>query len=357
MPVPKPLPASIRTLKARLKVLGRPAVWGSASILILALFFLSKYWQHPQQFLGLEGDRESLPTSEASESTPPSPLDPFSSVEDAETTPQSESALAPFLADFEQNRLETLRLSRPLTSSERSNPASSLPIPLIGVDPEGNSRTDLPNLGTSASFPTLSEDDLRNATAAPSTTNSQAQPAVNPLQSALDRRATDSPSTSQVSSPTPAGSASLSQAESTRTTATSASFRSGATYSPQPLPGQPLPQQTLIQPQFVPQTSPAPGTTGYRLPASLSSPVTDSAVGSFDRLSSPSNIAPLPALPPRSISPLVPPSLPSGNAVNNGINPQPQVSQPLAVPAPFSVPRAVPGRTIGGGQINTFSNP
>lgn len=62
--------------------------------------------------------------------------------------------------------------------------------------------------------------------------------------------------------------------------------------------------------------------------------------------------------------PLVPTTtqvLPNTSGVNNSnlVNPgiQTAPNQVQNAPAPFSVPRNPPGRNIGGGQINTFSNP
>ncbi|MFB2897893.1 hypothetical protein ACE1CI_33690 [Aerosakkonemataceae cyanobacterium BLCC-F50] len=43
------------------------------------------------------------------------------------------------------------------------------------------------------------------------------------------------------------------------------------------------------------------------------------------------------------------------NSVNSAVQTTP--NQVQNTPAPFSIPRTPPGRTIGGGQINTFSNP
>lgn len=45
----------------------------------------------------------------------------------------------------------------------------------------------------------------------------------------------------------------------------------------------------------------------------------------------------------------------NSNLVNSGVQTVP--NQVQNAPAPFSVPRTPPGRNIGGGQINTFSNP
>ncbi len=65
----------------------------------------------------------------------------------------------------------------------------------------------------------------------------------------------------------------------------------------------------------------------------------------------PVGVVPNPA-PMGAISP-VETTNPAANPLNSGSNP---AAVPVN-PQPFSVPRSVPGRSIGGGNINTFSNP
>ncbi|MCT7957563.1 hypothetical protein [Laspinema palackyanum] len=57
--------------------------------------------------------------------------------------------------------------------------------------------------------------------------------------------------------------------------------------------------------------------------------------------------------------PLNPPSVPSPQMDNSGLNLNRETPgvQPIQTIQPFSVPNSVPGRHIGGGEINTFSNP
>lgn len=42
--------AAVRILKAKLKLLKRPTVWGAGIVLFLPLLFLADYWLNPQQF-------------------------------------------------------------------------------------------------------------------------------------------------------------------------------------------------------------------------------------------------------------------------------------------------------------------
>ncbi|MCT7988740.1 hypothetical protein [Laspinema olomoucense] len=80
-------------------------------------------------------------------------------------------------------------------------------------------------------------------------------------------------------------------------------------------------------------------------------------------LNQPNNLpSPSPLNPARNVplyQPLNPSSLPSPQMDNSGLNlnrdtPGVQPIQPIE---PFSVPNSIPGRPIGGGKINTFSNP
>lgn len=121
-------------------------------------------------------------------------------------------------------------------------------------------------------------------------------------------------------------------------------------------PGDPLP----VLPTTL-QTSPPPGTTGYTPPASLN-------------LLQPSPAGTAAGAIPSGTSPLIPNSsgVPSATSQLNLSTPQVDVSNgsvvptlpsatatpqvPELAPSPFSVPRP-PGSFIGGGYINTFSNP
>ncbi|MCU0566157.1 MAG: hypothetical protein MUF49_06130 [Oculatellaceae cyanobacterium Prado106] len=124
------------------------------------------------------------------------------------------------------------------------------------------------------------------------------------------------------------------------------------------------------QPRFAPQISPPPGTTGYTLPPAFRTPATPSTPSYGNTVPQP-----VPGVPAPAIAPDVPrqsfdingqfsPSsgsygsgssaigVPSSDAIRS--NPAAgQIVQPAApAPAPFSAPRS-----MGGGRINTFSNP
>jgi hypothetical protein len=109
---------------------------------------------------------------------------------------------------------------------------------------------------------------------------------------------------------------------------------------------------------FLPTTpimSPPPGTTGYTPPASL--PATTPATGSAGASGLP---AAAPAIPGSSsnfdLTPNV--DIGGGTVLPNTSPIGSSLASPTSVanPAPYSVPRP-PGSYIGGGYINTFSNP
>ncbi|HEY9658853.1 MAG TPA: hypothetical protein V6C65_10405 [Allocoleopsis sp.] len=366
----KPLPASLRHLKAKLKILRRPSVLGSISILLLAAWFLGDYWQqslnqaravkhqdHARSIL----PSDSLPSDSALQ---PDPLDPLSSVEDplsgeiptlsassALESPQpSDQPLDPSLTSLpkptssrstpgDRSSLWQSPFSRDRTSagSASSNPFSSevpeiTAFPRSSPTPEGNSWTS----GNAASG------------------NAESGVSTNPLQSALDRHTTSEPSRTGI--PQPATPASPLPGSSSSTRSSTSSFNPttpGQFYMPQPLPGQPAATQTLVQPPYVPQTSPAAGTTGYTVPPSFQAPNAGAPPNPYTP-----SMLPSPPL-GQSIAPLQP--TPGTSPANLGstypATAQPQFTTPQPSPAPFSVPRRAPGQSIGGGQINTFSNP
>ncbi len=121
--------------------------------------------------------------------------------------------------------------------------------------------------------------------------------------------------------------------------------------------------QAGVNSQVSPVSSPAlPATAGYTNSyTTLTQPPVSESSGSI-----PGNPGPVPTLPTN-----IPNNFPSGsinqfpgaptssNDLNRAYSPNfnnPQAEQTPA-PLPFSAPRSVPGRYIGGGQINTFSNP
>lgn len=373
MPGEKPLPASLRHLKAKLKILRRPSVLGSISILLLAAWFLGDYWQQSlnqaRTVKTQDHARSSLPSDSALQ---PDPLDPLSSVEDPLS---GEIPVLPASSALESPQPSDQPLDPSLTSLSKTNPSRSTQGQRSSLWQSPFSG-DRPSAGSASSNPFSSE--VPEITAFPrssptpggsSWTSDHAElgtaasgVSTNPLQSALDRHATSEPSRTGIPQPaSPASPASPLPGTSVTGSSTS-SFNPttpGQFYMPQPLPGQPAAIQTLVQPQYVPQTSPAAGTTGYTLPPSFQAPNAGTTTTPYTPYSTtPSSPLGQSIVPRQPNSVTTPTNLGSTYpATAYPATAQPQFTTPQLSPAPFSVPRRAPGQSIGGGQINTFSNP
>ncbi|NJR37894.1 MAG: hypothetical protein HC781_02425 [Leptolyngbyaceae cyanobacterium CSU_1_4] len=368
MPTFKQTPASIRYLKARLKILKRPLVWVTASGLILSIFWVREYLANPQQYTGSnDPDAAAYPPNQnplgnlPTQNMPASNSELFETLPDISTAPlqsratlqtrstsqssRSDSSRAPLLQEFLLGRSST-----PAQKDKAGrSPSSFLTTPSASEKQRDRPpESQVPNLYSPGS-PLIglsgspSSDVVRSRLASPNDTA-----ALNPLQSALNRySSTETPS----SLPSIRSLAQPWAAPSEASRFMAGSLEKNALGSPESSP------LGLPNPQFVPQLSPSPGTTGYTLPPSLqTAPPTV-------RPSFPSNLQPIPGQIVPQTNPVVPrqlydggqPSYPTGQAAYPEVQPSFAPSAPM--PSPFSVPRAVPGRSIGGGQINTFSNP
>jgi hypothetical protein len=386
MPAHKQPPASLRYLKARLlQITGRPKVWGSAAVLLLAVVFLAEYWNQPTRFVGNGGDRSTLPAPGDSDTSLGTPAVPgTSSLNDG----SGSNALGSLSSNPKLDPLTQL----PDVNSSGSNSSDRLIPGLLGSVPpsaNGNSTQGQNPFGTANSSTTqgsstatpnrFSSFGSTDSTVLPGSTTSifsnsgssttgsstTTPTATSPLQSALDRTTTSATSTGQSSSLTSPLSSDMTQPERdqllrrTQLTQPTTSATTGSSYS-NTIPG-------LQQPQYYPQTSPSPGTTGYTLPPAFRTPANTPGTSGFSNFSRPQ---PVPGF---QTSPQVTPGTSSTQGFNQSSSyPRPGSgvssysptgyqagqTQPTQVrPNPFSVPRAVPGRYIGNGQINTFSNP
>lgn len=364
MPTFKQTPASMRYLKARLSILKRPTFWAAASGLILSVFLVGEYLSNPQQYTGSDDpEAATIPPDQNPLGTLPTQTTPASNSEIYETLPELSNIptqtssdpqtttgdRSPLLQEFLLGRSATSEKAKPGRSSQPSlfNAPST-----AGTRRDRPAETKVPSLYPPASSPsgfpgsTLSNSTERLTPTAP----------TNPLQSALDRyspsasRPQASPNRSFSSSNT-FGNPSLA-APDPSTSATQDAL------APQDTPSRALPSSQFSTPQFsnppyTPQLSPSPGTTGYTLPPTLRSPTSSP--------SSSSNFQPIPGQITPQVAPAIPgqytqPSPGTGQAIYPESLPLPTpAAQP--VPSSYSVPREVPGRSIGGGRINTFSNP
>jgi hypothetical protein len=361
-------PASIRYLKARLSVLRRPSVWGSAALLLVGLFGLAEHWSQPDRFTGLRRDRSLNPEELGSASdvpaSQPASLDPFSVV--AEPSALEDLQIdRPGLTDTADPQTAqatdraNLQLVHPTAQAELEilnrlllEPLSVPDLPLPGADrptPPSTMTTSSPSDGTINR--TESSTGRRSSYPEPIVVGPNSEPNASPLQAALDRHAgVSTPSDSSASDPSasqPLDSPIAQTAPGIEPTPVAAPLNWFRPNLPQPLPGQPSTNQTFPQPVYIPQTSPAPGSTGYTLPARLRVP--SPAIGASDASTTLTAPQTLPGILPQPVT------LPTTVQPETFGPVQPQFAQPASIP--FSVPRPAPGRTIGGGQINTFSNP
>ncbi|HEY9889878.1 MAG TPA: hypothetical protein V6D02_15845, partial [Candidatus Obscuribacterales bacterium] len=110
----------------------------------------------------------------------------------------------------------------------------------------------------------------------------------------------------------------------------------------------------------LPQMSPPPGTTGYTPPASLNllPPISGSTAPSgFPATGVPSAGGVATPTGATGVAPLTTPQVDVSNGYVTPYAPVvPPTPAPTVNPSPFGVPRP-PGSNIGGGYINTFSNP
>jgi hypothetical protein len=409
-------PSSFRYLKARLRILKRPALWGSAAVLLLGLIVFFEYWQHSGK-LGLTVSRRPSRTGVAS-------LDSLPNNPSAPTLPsQEDSAIG---ADIDTLPLLLSELNSPLPAAEndenQQNQNQESSTQNSGSDGTQAGINENTNPGSTNSFalPSFSLFSSR----APQ--QNRASISRNPFVSSTQTLASVTPpnlnfnllpgmsAVPNLSSPTPLATTSsgsnilntspnslpgqnsstatvnpLEQAIQRYSTPTNANnpgisnpVQSGSSFNAQqPLmeqPGSIVPTQPgqglLVQPAPIP-TSPPMGSTGYTLPSTLQ-PIPYGAPGTSTtgRSSYVDSFRPrtttLPAAPqlaPNTI-PLQPgnysgqPSFSNPSVVNPGINGTsptvPTYTTPSAQPdASFSVPNQVPGRYIGNGEIDTFGNP
>lgn len=373
--------ASARALKARLRILRRPTLWGSLLILLLPLLILSEYWQHPDKFTVANSNAASDSTAN------PSAPEALPTVSDASTIldlPDAADLSAPNGSTAASPTLKTDLLTA-LLSNSPSNAAKKQPVaPLksqsqlrssrnaFSAPPVEPATVDLTGIRadvapTSVVQPS-SIQPLLGSAAQVNSLDQTAPTSANPLQQAIGRILGQPESGDQATSQ-PSAQASPQASPQTGETAQATQAAPNPTFNTY---GQPNPallpstgssfSQPSSQP-YVPQTSPAPGTTGYTLPPAFRTTTnTPSYPNSPSSLSTP-QLAPTVRTQPVPGSPYVGSY---GNTPGYGTTaPSPMPSYPAPSYAspqpqgqtPFSVPRTPPGRYIGGGEINTFSNP
>jgi hypothetical protein len=365
-------PASVRYLKARLRILKRPAVWGSAAILLLTLFSVYTFLRQPDWLTVSESERVSPETENATDEVDPNALPPE---EDSAIGMDidSLSVLRNEISNFdEEAEIDLLAPpSRPTEGEEGESTAlRQTGSPLLSGAPQSSQSSpfssayaqsgqplslnlfNAPNLLAGSSAAT---DSTSAGAANPGLglgTASQATPPASPLRAAVEQYANSAnQSTAQAQT----------QAQAQPTETASGDSRRQPAATPTYLPPQSLGQ-------YAPQTSPAPGTTGYTIPPSL----IYGRNNTYTNPASPNSVSPqaVPGLPqaPQVLPQTIPaqPGIgqpaqtPYGGGTAGGTSPVPNVQQPQVVqpqPQPFSVPRTSAGYSIGGREIESFSNP
>lgn len=347
----KRVPASIRYLKPKLKALTRPGFWISATILGLVLLFIWEVWSNPQWLSGDQGGSNKQEAKDKASDKPLSPDDVAAIGADIDNLPalmqeftgksasakkkSSEKAKPEgFYDQMMRQQAAAQALSAPKVAgvTQQAPQTSNNPFGLypqdsssIGLMPNANSRlmSAAPN-NMDATRGAISPVDFNTLPA-----NQQNSASVRALQQVLDQN----PATSTVPAQ---GSANASGQTSVNT-------------------------PTFTNSVVPPQTSGYSTNTGYN----------NQPTQTINNAPNP-YIYPNQSVPVAPVVPVAPsnygqyPTVPqvpvqtggfnnnptfNSNLNNTGV-PQPQLSQP----SNLSNTRRI-GRTIGGGQINTFSNP
>ena len=379
------LPHKLRYSLARLKPLTQPVVWCPLLALALLASFVLEQRNHPAWFGEFElggsnpnrSDRNAFPTSEEQADIPDidsldalfndlkiQPQAPLALGNSNQSTPESTSST--LLSLLQNSRPQPPGISsagNPEAGAQASNPFESYQerYRFIGstLSDEDGQTPFLPQNWQSNSANSSSHSLFPNNFSDSSPFDSGAQP-PNQLSLALERRSLAGQQLLQDQRQTSAEEASEEALENDGTAALNLNGQQAIFEGN--IPGSSL---TFIR--TIPDMSPPPGTTGYTPPATLNlSPATLSGGNAFTNLIAPQAASGLNGI-PSSLTPGQSGGL-AGNTggigvpgsvlpPTSGTQLQPQIegiSPPE--PAPFSVPRE-PGRYVGGGYINTFSNP
>jgi len=370
MSTPNQTPAYLRYLKARLKPFGRPAFWASAMGLLLMLFFAWEYWNNPGEFSFKGAKKIAALTNQSDE--PKLSSDELAAISadidsssvllsEVDTSNVLPLATLPNQASQDQNSeglfSQILRQQAEAKSKqEQKSPAQTGTTQQRqpSTNPFATSAQELLNTGLFSGSYLATNSNSTNRQSSSSATGATADSALgfnsvngngntnrgavplNPLENALNRV-------------TPANNP---------TTATG--IQSSANVQNQALPAPSYQGQTTYPPATV------PGATGYN-----TSPTTPPAPqNSYTYLapaqpgmSVPGTVsgAPVPTGMPSTVGQYSTQPYGQSNGVSNpGFNsPQGNLGvQPSQLNQPnYTTPRPIPGRYIGGGQINTFSNP
>lgn len=370
MSTPNQSPAYLRYLKARLKPFGRPAFWASAMGLLLMLLFAWEYWNNPEEFsfngakkiaaLTNQSDEPKLSSDELAAIS--ADID-SSSVLLSEVDPNTALPLASLPNQASQNQnseglfSQILRQQAEANTKQEQKSPTQTPTPQQrqpSTNPFATSAQELLNTGLfSGGYLATSFNPTSSQQSSSLTTESTPN-------SALGFNSLNSSNTNRGAVPLSALENALNRATPTNYPTTATGMQNSANVQNQPLPTSTYSGQTTYSPGAV------PGPTGYN--ASQTTP--SAPQNSYTYLAPAQPTVGVPAaVPGAPVQTGVPSSVgqystqpygQSNGISNSGFNSS-QVNSGVQSnqqnPPNYSTPRPVPGRYIGGGQINTFSNP
>lgn len=360
MSLPNHHPAYLRYLKARLKPFKRPAFWASASGLLLVLLFTWEYWKNPELFSVLGG--ASVTGSNTPEVKPTLPAEELAAI----TTDIDNSSV--FLEEFNRTNalpLTTASNQKSQTSTTEGLFAQTLPQPeLTDSNPASNSQTlslkSQQTANTTNPFAKSAQGFLNPRSVSETVLFTNRNPANQQSSSSTTGTTADS----SLGLNTSQGTVSVSPLQSAldRVAATNALRATNETQTPTNIQRQTSPTTTYQGQTTYPATT-VPGTTGYsvapttppnsftylvppqpttNVPGAIpTTPVVPTTAGSYGQYST---------QPPSQVNGMTNPGF-NSTLTSPGSQPS-QLNQPT-----FTTPNQVPGQYIGGGQINTFSNP
>lgn len=369
MPSPKPIPAYVRYFRARLRLLAQPAFWVSSVVLVLTLMFAWEYFLNPESISSSvknTGNAEKEQAVDAEDTTQENQsnrdnaaigidIDNLQLLETQLNREQepSTATLPNFSSnvDNQQGLLEELSRKQKQSNNEAKaiSDAGKTSFTEVSATPKNSqnnvnnpfapSTADILNKNLPSNNNSIMGVNLNRDT---SSNSSQNSPLVSPLTAALKEVQTNSNSTAPNNSRNPANA------------------------SRQEINSLPSANQQITQ---LPNNSSPDPTNGLYPNSSANNPQ-----NAFTYLTQPQPIpavpeaAPIPqALPVAPVAPtnsnieqytIQTPTQNSRGANPNFTTQMDSGLQPIQSSQPnFTAPRPIPGRYIGGGEINTFSNP
>ncbi|CAD5954210.1 hypothetical protein PCC9214_02753 [Planktothrix tepida] len=401
MSIYKRLPELIRTVGEELQFLLQPRIWGSVSVVVVVGIFFWQFSEHPEWF---SLDQESTLDSgnSASQLTPEEQsiaADIDSSKVLLDELNHNNSFLAPLNTTISLGTdlfKQAQEAAKKPESSSNSNPlvdailSESAPKTQPSISVQGNTSTPVNNLNSGSGNPSTPTESNPNIglnqsaeTTNPQTTTTALQQA---MQNYLQTQQTENKDLA-VPSNTATESSPTSEVQETKPSTLSPNTLTNPNAALNPLSGTPVgvtpftatPTITgqAIQPSWsVPRanTNPVVGTVPLPAPNPYQTNVTLPPVVPTVPTVTPgtapnpgySNLNSLPinnTAPSYSVTPntgsysTVQPVQPNSYMTPSNMNPNLQPGQIGQTQPNFSVPNRVPGRYIGGGEINTFANP